>query len=41
VVAGFLVVHLGLLPAARAYCVAVMLLAATALIAVARPARRR
>lgn len=39
VVGGFLVVHFGLLPAARAYGIAVMVLAATALIAVARPAR--
>jgi len=41
VVGGFLVVHLGLLFAARAYGVAVMILAATALVAVARPAARR
>lgn len=39
VAGGFLVVHGGLLPAAREYGAAVMLLAATALIAVARPAR--
>lgn len=39
VVGGFLVVHGGLLPAAREYGVAVMLLAAVALVAVARPGR--
>ena len=37
---GFLVVHGGLLPAAREYGVAVMVLAAIALGAVARPSRR-
>ena len=41
VVGGFLVVHFGLLFATRTYSVAVMVLAATALIAVARPARRQ
>ena len=41
VVGGYLVVHGGLLPAGREYGVAVMVLAATALIAVARPERRR
>ena len=40
VVGGFLVVHGGLLPAAREYGVAVMLLAAIAFAAVARPSRR-
>lgn len=39
VIGGFLVVHGGLLPAAREYGAAVMLLAATALVAVARQAR--
>ena len=39
VIGGFLVVHFGLLPAARTYSVAVMVLAAVALAAVARPAR--
>jgi MFS family permease len=41
VAGGFLIVHGGLLPAGREYGVAVMALAATALIAVARPGRRR
>lgn len=40
VIGGFLIVHGGLLPAAREYGVAVMVLAAAALIAVARPERR-
>jgi MFS family permease len=40
VVGGFLVVHGGLLPAAREYGVAVMVLAAIALAALARPGRR-
>jgi predicted MFS family arabinose efflux permease len=40
VVGGFLVAHGGLLPAAREYGVAVMVLAAIALAAVARPSRR-
>ena len=41
VIGGYLVVHGGLLPAGREYGVAVMVLALTALIAVARPERRR
>lgn len=41
VVGGYLVVHGGLLPAGREYGAAVMVLAALALIAVARPARHR
>ncbi|HEV2346285.1 MAG TPA: hypothetical protein VGS97_19455 [Actinocrinis sp.] len=40
VIGGFLIVHGGLLPAGREYGVAVMVLAAAALVAVARPARR-
>ncbi len=41
VIGGFLIVHGGLLPAAREYGAAVMLLAAVALVAVARPERRK
>ncbi len=41
VVGGFLVVHGGLLPAAREYGAAIMLLAAIALAAVARPSRSK
>lgn len=41
VIGGYLVVHGGLLPAGREYGAAVMVLAAVALLAVARPARRR
>jgi predicted MFS family arabinose efflux permease len=40
VIGGYLVVHGGLLPAGREYGAAVMVLAAIALIAVARPGRR-